>query len=187
MKDGRRAMSIFKQILFAIDWVNDKIGHVLSYCLFILFILIMSEVIMRYVFNRPTIWQGELAQYIFAAYAILSGGFIMRTGGHVNVDIIYSHFSEKTKAVCDLITSVLFFFFVGVLFLYGGSFALDSISYMETSQSAWDPPLWPIKCLIPIGALLLLLQGVVKFVNDLYILSGKEPPIKSETEEGEVI
>jgi len=180
-------MFIFKRILIAIDWVNDKIGHVLSYCLFILFILIMSEVFMRYVFNRPTIWQGELAQYIFGAYAILSGGFILRTGGHVNVDIIYSHFSEKTKAICDLITSVLFFFFTSMLFLYGGSFALESISYLETSQSAWDPPLWPVKCLIPIGALLLMLQGVVKFVQDLYIVLGKEPPIKPVSEEGEIV
>ena len=180
-------MFIFKGILVAIDWANDKIGHVLSYCLFILFILIMSEVIMRYIFNAPTIWQGELAQYIFAAYAILCGGFILRTGGHVNVDIIYSHFSEKTKAVCDLITSVLFFFFTGALFIYGGSFALESISYLETSQSAWDVPLWPVKCLIPIGALLLLLQGVAKFVQDIYIVLGKEPPIKPETKEGEIV
>jgi TRAP-type mannitol/chloroaromatic compound transport system permease small subunit len=178
-------MFIFKGILVAIDWINEKIGLVLSYILYFLFILILSEVIMRYVFNRPTIWQGELAQYLFAAYAILCGGFILRTGGHVNVDIIYSHFSEKTRAACDLITSVLFFFFTSMLALYGGFFAFESISYFETSQSPWDPPLWPVKCLIPIGALLLLLQGVVKFVQDLCIVLGKEPPVKPVSEEGE--
>lgn len=180
-------MFIFKGILIAIDWINEKIGLVLSYFLFILFILIMSEVIMRYIFNRPTIWQGELAQYVFGAYAILSGGFILRTNGHVNVDIIYDHFSEKTKAICDLITSVLFFFFTSMLFLYSGFFALESISYLETSQSAWDVPLWPVKCLMPIGALLLLLQGVVKFVQDLCTVLGIEPPVKPVSEEGEVV
>ena len=104
-------MSVFRGILVAIDRVNEKIGKILSYFLFLMFILLFSEVILRYFFNAPTVWQNELAQILFGVYAILSGGFIMRAGGHVNVDIVYSHFSEKTRVVLDIITSVLFFLF----------------------------------------------------------------------------
>ena len=181
-------MSVFKGILVAIDRVNEWIGNVLSYFLFFMFFLLLIEVIRRYFFNSPTVWQNELAQFFFGAYAILSGGFIMRTGGHVNVDIIYDHFSPKTQAWCNIITSVLFFLFVGMMVIYGWSLAWDSISRFEHSQSAWDPPIWPVKALLPIGAVLLLLQGVVKLVQDICFVMGKEPPVKPPIEhEGENI
>ena len=181
-------MSIFKWILVGIDRVNEWIGKILAYFLFLMFILLMVEVIRRYFFNSPTVWQNELAQYLFGAYAILSGGFILRAGAHVNVDIIFAHFSEKTQAWCNIITSTLFFLFIGMMLIYGGSFAWESISRWEHSQSAWNPPVWPIKATIPLGAILLLLQGVVKLVKDICLVMGKEPPVKPATaHEGENI
>ena len=95
----------------------------------------------------------------------------MRWGGHVNVDIIYSRFSLRTKAVVDIFTFSLFFLFCGMMFLYGGSLAWESLSILERSNSAWEVPLYPWKMMIPIGALLLLLQGIAKLIRDVLALS----------------
>ena len=62
--------------------------------LFAFFLLLLVEVIRRYVFNSPSVWGGELAQLLFGAYAILSGGVVLRENGHVNVDIIYANFTN---------------------------------------------------------------------------------------------
>jgi TRAP-type mannitol/chloroaromatic compound transport system permease small subunit len=157
-------------ILEFIDALNDWVGRVLSFGILLMFLLVLSEVIRRYFFNAPTVWGTELTQLTFGVYVILSGGHIMRWGGHVNVDILYSRFSSKVKTIIDIITFLLFFLFCGMMVLYGGSLAWESLSYWEHSNSAWGPPIYPFKLMIPIGALLLLLQGIAKLIRDILTL-----------------
>jgi TRAP-type mannitol/chloroaromatic compound transport system permease small subunit len=180
-------MSILKAFLKFIDTVNDKVGNLLSYFLFFFFVLLLVEVVLRYFFNSPTVWANELAQMLFGAYAILAGGYILRTGGHVNVDILYSRLSRKSRAALDIGTSFLFFLFCGMLLIYGGSLAWDSLSRFEHSQSAWNPPLYPAKLMIPLAALLLMLQGIAKFIRDILTLSNMDTDVPRETQKGETL
>jgi TRAP-type mannitol/chloroaromatic compound transport system permease small subunit len=157
-------------VLGVVDTINDWIGRVLSFGVLLMFLLVLSEVIRRYFFNAPTVWGNELTQFMFGAYVILSGGHILRWGGHVNVDIIFGRFSPRTQATIDICTFVLFFLFCGMMVFYGGSLAWESISIWEHSNSAWSPPLYPVKIMIPIGAFLLLLQGFAKLIRDILAL-----------------
>ncbi len=180
-------MSFLQAFLKFINAVNDRVGNLLSYFLFLFFALLFMEVILRYFFNSPTVWANELAQMFFGAYAILSGGYILRTGGHVNVDILYSRLSQKNKAALDIFTSLLFFLFCGMLLIYGGSLAWDSLSRFEHSQSAWNPPLYPAKLMIPLAALLLMLQGLAKLIRDVLILFNIDIDVPQETQKGETL
>jgi len=180
-------MSILKAFLKFIDAVNERVGNLLSYFLFFFFVLLLMEVVLRYFFNSPTVWANELAQMLFGAYAILAGGYILRTGGHVNVDILYSRLSRKQKAVLDIVTSSLFFLFCGMLLVYGGSLAWDSLARFEHSQSAWNPPLYPAKLMIPLAALLLMLQGLAKLIRDILILCNIDTGVTVETQKGETL
>jgi TRAP-type mannitol/chloroaromatic compound transport system permease small subunit len=135
-----------------------------------MFALLLMEVIRRYLLNAPTVWANELSQMLFGAYVVLSGGHIMASGGHVNVDILFSRLSRKTQAKLDIFTSLLFFMFCVMMAYYGGSLAWESLATFERSQSAWNPPIYPIKLTIPIGAGLLLLQGIAKLVRDILVV-----------------
>jgi TRAP-type mannitol/chloroaromatic compound transport system permease small subunit len=178
-------MSTLKALLNFIDAINDWVGKVLSYFLFAFFALLLMEVILRYFFNSPTVWGNELAQMFFGTYVVVGGGYILRTGGHVNVDIIYTRFSTKTKAALDIFTSILFFLFCGMLLVYGASLAWDSLSRFEHSQSAWNPPLYPVKLMIPFAAILLIIQGIAKLIRDFLILFDKDISPTPEPEKGE--
>lgn len=155
---------------------NDWLGRWVSLLLLVIFVLLLAEVAFRYFAGAPKVWTSELTQLLFGVYVVLSGGYIMAHGGHVNVDILYSLFSPRTRAVVDVFTSLLFFVFLGALLYFGSSLAWESISFWEHSQSAWDPPIWPVKLAIPVGAALLLLQGLVKLVRDVMVAVGIEPP-----------
>ena len=180
-------MTSLKTLMSIIDTVNDRVGNLLSYFLFFFFVLLLMEVILRYFFNSPTVWANELAQMLFGAYAILAGGYIMRIGGHVNVDILYSRLSRKSRAGLDIFTSLLFFLFCAMLLIYGGSLAWDSLSRFEHSQSAWNPPLYPAKLMIPLAAVLLLLQGLAKLIRDILILFNIDTDVTQESRKGETL
>ena len=178
---------MLKSILKNIDAINNTIGKILSYFLFLFFGLLLMEVFLRYFFNSPTVWANELSQMLFGAYAVIGGGYIFLTGGHVNVDIIYSRLGKKKRAALDIVSSVLFFLFCGMLLIYGGSLAWDSLSRFEHSQSAWNPPLYPAKLAIPLAAALLILQGLAKLIRNILILLDKDDAQTPEPQKGETL
>jgi TRAP-type mannitol/chloroaromatic compound transport system permease small subunit len=169
MEERVRKLTAF---LDFVDTLNDWVGKVLWFGIIIMTIVVLSEVIRRYFFNAPTVWGNELTQLVFAVYVVLSGGHILRWKGHVNVDILYNHFSTRNKAIIDTFTFILFLLFCGMMLVYGSSLAWESLSMLERSDSAWRPPLYPVKMMIPLGALLLLLQGIAKLIRDILTITG---------------
>lgn len=180
-------MKTLDAVLTFIDNLNDWVGRILAYGIFLMFILVLTEVIRRYFFNSPTVWGNELTQLIFGVYVILSGGHILARGGHVNVDIFYARLSPKGRAIADIITFTIFFLFCGILLYYSSSLAWESLTTLEHSQSAWNPPLYPFKLMIPVAALLLLLQGTAKLIRDIRVLVSSEPSQTVESAERETL
>lgn len=174
-------------ILNLVDTINDWVGKVLSFGVLFMFVMVLIEVIRRYFFNSPTVWGNELTQLIFGVYVVLCGGYILRWGGHVNVDIFYSRFSAKNKAITDIITFALFLLFCGMMLVYGGSLAWESLARFEHSRSAWNPPLYPVKLMIPLGAFLLLLQGIAKLLRDIEAVITGGKITKRETRKTETL
>ncbi|WP_290652004.1 TRAP transporter small permease subunit [Aquisalimonas sp.] len=175
-------MTALRMLLRGVTYANEWVGRtLLAYLVLVMFALLFLEVNMRYVLGAPTVWTGELTQMLFGAYAILAGAYIMTQGAHANVDIFYARFPRRVRAAVDIFTSFLFFAFVLVLLTEGYSMAEDSVSRWESSRSAWDAPVWPVKVAIPVGAGLLLLQGIVKLIQDILILlnlEGAEPVVR---------
>jgi TRAP-type mannitol/chloroaromatic compound transport system permease small subunit len=184
---GGNEMTMLNAILDVIDEINKWVGKVLSFGVLFMFLMVLIEVIRRYFFNSPTVWGNELTQMIFGAYVVLCGGYILQLGGHVNVDILYSRFSTRGKAITDIITFSLFLMFCGMMLIYGGSLAWESLSRFEHSQSAWNPPLYPVKLMIPLGAFLLLLQGIAKLIRDISNLVTGRPLPTHQTGERETL
>lgn len=160
------------QVARAITRLNRFIGRWACLAVLVLFALLLADVVLRYLVGQPAVWTAELATLIFGVYAIIGGGFLLAERGHVNVDILYGSFPPRRKALIDILTWPLFVLFVGVLLWQGYDLAMESISDMERSNSVWKPYLWPTKSLIPVAALLLLLQGVVRLWADIRILLG---------------
>jgi TRAP-type mannitol/chloroaromatic compound transport system permease small subunit len=156
--------------------LNEWIGKIIKFLLAPMIAIVCYDIVARYFFNRPTEWAMELTTHILVIYSILTGGFVMARGGHVNVEILYDRFSLRTKAVLSCITSIFFFSFVGIILWYGWWMAVSSYHYRETSGALMDWPIYPTKFVVPIGSFLLLLQGVVKFIQDLETAITGRPP-----------
>ena len=107
---------------------------------------------------------------------MIVAGYTLLHKAHVSIDIVYEKFSQRTKAILDVITySVFFFPFLLVVLYEGIKYAANSWKIAETSWSAFAPPLYPIKTVIPITAALLLIQGASIFIRRIHmVIKGKE-------------
>ena len=159
-------MHKIERFLSFIDSINEWGGRIFCFLIIPIIGIVMLEVMLRYVFNAPTIWAHETSTMIFGAHFALGGAYTLLHRGHVNVDILYGRFPPRGQAIIDLITSTLFFLFCGLMLWKGAEFAWASILGRETSYTVWGPPLYPLKAVIPIAAFLLLLQGLAKFIRD---------------------
>lgn len=157
----------------AVTVANAAIGRFASYFILVLFLLLLGDVVMRYVQQSPISWSAQLSKLIFGVYAIIGGGYVLARREHVNVDLYYGSLSRRRQAAVDIATSFLFFLFLGVLLSESWSMAADSIARWEVSyETTWRPPIWPSKALIVVATALLLLQGIVKLAADVMIVLG---------------
>ena len=148
-----------------------RVGQYVAWWAIIAVFAYYYEVIARFVFNSPTNWVHESMFLMFGMQYILSGAYAYRDDQHVRVDVIYTKFSTRGKAIADIITSVFFFIFAITLFWTSARFAMDAVSVGETSFTEWGIQYWPVKLTMPIGAGLLVLQGVSKLLKDIMIVT----------------
>ncbi len=163
-------MNLVGRVIHAIDWINEQSGKLVSFLAAFMMFTVVYEVLARYIFNRPTIWAMEVNQYLLCGYTALAGGYALLYGSHVNVDILHQRFGLRIRALLDILTSFLFLGFIFVLIWKTGAMAWEAWVYDEHSESLLAAPLFPAKVVIPLGGLLILLQGLAKFIRDLRIL-----------------
>ena len=151
-----------------ISRINIFIGEFVAYWSVIAVFVYYYEVMSRYVFNSPTNWAHEGMFLMFGMQYLLAGGYCLREDAHVRVDVLYMHLSERGKALMNIITSVFFFLFVLTLLITGWIFFHDSWSIREVSFTEWAIQYYPIKFALPLGAALILLQGISQLSIDIH-------------------
>ena len=166
---------MLRRILGWIDNLTEKTGHIFSILIYGVIGVLVFEIAARYFFNQPTIWAHETSTFLYGAYFLLGGAFCLHREGMINVDIVYRHLSPRRQAVLNMFTFLFLFVMCGVLIWWGGQEAIYSWSVWERTNSTWEPPLYPLKTIVPLAAFLLLLQGVARFIRDASIaLTGKD-------------
>ncbi len=179
-------MAFLRVIAETISALNNFIGKALRYLIIPMMVLICLEVFMRYLVHRPTSWATETSGMLFGVYVLMGGAYGIIHRSHVNVDILHSRFSPRARAAIDIVTYSLFYIFCGVLLLKGIEYAQESVLLNERSNSVWAPYVWPAKLFIPIGAFLILLQGLVKTTDDMVLLLTGKPLLKKVEEESDL-
>ena len=154
-----------------IDKMNEWTGKLFAWLVVFLAIGLMYEVIARYAFNAPTVWSYDITYMLYGAHFMMGAGYCLYVKGHVRVDVFYRLFSPRWQAIADcFFYLILFFPAITVLFIYGIEYAAFAWQMQEASYAgAWRPPIYPIKTVLPLAALLLLLQGVAEFIRTLGI------------------
>lgn len=165
MKDTR---DILKSVVHTISQTNQIIAYGLAGILVFFGGIMLFEAISRHFFNNPTSWAFEFSKMSFGFYMIWAGAYAMLRGEHVSMDIFYSRWTPRAKAVMDSVTFCFFLLFVSMLLYLVAVDAVNSISFRETSNSTLAQPLYHWRASLAIGILLLLFQGLAEFIKNLW-------------------
>jgi TRAP-type mannitol/chloroaromatic compound transport system permease small subunit len=160
------------RLIYAIDQLSKTVGHAFAWCIVILTLGTCFEVMMRYLFNDPTSWAFDLSYMMYGAVFYMAGAYTLSRGGHVRADMFYRKWPERTQATVELVL-YLTFFFPGILALVvaGSDYGIESMRIREVSvNSPAGMPIWPLKMMICVGALLIAIQGFAEVLRCIVCL-----------------
>jgi TRAP-type mannitol/chloroaromatic compound transport system permease small subunit len=155
-----------------VDRMNYFVGRATMYMIYLMIAVLFYSSVSK-TFFHPALWTLEFAQFLMVAYFLLGGAYSIQLKGHVRMDLLYSHVSERKQHKWDTFTSLFMIAYL-VMLLYGSLSSLTyAFEYGERSYSSWRPYMWPVKTVMSIGIMLMLLQAVAQFFRDLAAARGK--------------
>jgi TRAP-type mannitol/chloroaromatic compound transport system permease small subunit len=172
------------------DNLSAWFGKAFAWLIIVMTFGMSYEVLVRYVFNKPTPWALDISFIMYGTLFMMGGAYTLSRGGHVRGDFLYRLWSNRTQAKVDL-TLYILFFFPGILALVftGWKYASRSWGYAEVSvNSPAGIPIYQFKTVIVAAGILLLIQGLAQvFRCIICIREGQWPPIASDVEETETL
>jgi len=164
-------IGIIRSFIFITNRVSEWSEKAISWMVITMTVVLIYEVIARYIFGSPTSWAHEASTMLYGSFCILAGAYTQRFKAHVRSDAIHRLFPGRIRLALDCFTELLTIAFLLIFFKISINFAATSWSVLEYSNlSTWHPPLYPFKTMLPLAVLLLLLQQVASFLDDLMVL-----------------
>lgn len=141
----------------------SRIGAVLAeICLLLLLALVFHEVIARYVLNKPTLYSVEISEYLLIFVAFMAAGWVLQEDKHVRMQVLVNLMPGKVRYGFALFTSAIVLCYCAILVWQGTKASVMAFKGGYHSSSLLDVPLCIPYAIIPIGALILGLQMVVR-------------------------
>lgn len=169
-------MGLIRVFCRSIDALNRVIGKTFGWLVLVAVLVSAGNALSRYLFDQSSNAWLELQWYLFSAVFLLCAGYTHLRNEHIRIDIIAGLFSRRTQTWIDIVGGLLFLLPMTIII---GWLSLpmveDSIIRREVSQDAGGLLRWPVKILLPIGFLLLTLQGISEILKRVLFLAGAGP------------
>ncbi len=139
--------------------------RILGYCaglgagiVFFMMLGIVADVTLRHFWNLPIPWMLEVTEYGVLWITFLVAAWLLRSEGHVKMDLVVNRLKLRTQSLVNIITSVFGTIAVLVVTWYAAVVTWDHIKWGTTEWSYLEPLIAPIQVIIPIGSFLLFIQ-----------------------------
>ena len=134
-----------------------------------LIIIIVSNVLLRYVFKSNSIKLEELQWHLYGVIVLIGLSYAQLEGAHSRIDLFHHNFSNPTKIIIEIVGHIVLLFpFLTVLFLHSLELTTDAYVHLQGSEAPSGLPYrWIIKSFIPSSLILLFLASVSRVLQDL--------------------
>lgn len=133
-------------------WTNKALVAAL---LFVMTVLVFTNVVLRYLFGASIGWVEELSRYLMIWLAWLAIGLAARAGAHIALDLLENALPDRpAKALRAMIFAIVAIFF-GALIVVGTQYALFAWS---SSTPMLRLPFGLVYLAVPVGSALTLIH-----------------------------
>jgi TRAP-type mannitol/chloroaromatic compound transport system permease small subunit len=160
------------QLSRIIDGFILSVGNAISWLNVVLVLVILAQVVLRYVFGLGQIFLEEAQWHLYAVLVMFGIAYGVVDNTHIRMDLIYSTRSERTKEWIELFGQVFFVMpFALILFLKGVDLVESAWRVNEGSPSPGGLPWrWAIRAVLPASMLLYLFASISRSIRSiLYI------------------
>lgn len=166
-------MTMLLRLSAMIDALNANIGRFACGLVLVACLICAGNAVMRYGFNISSNAWLEIQWYLFGGMVMLGAAHTLRTNQHVRVDVLYSRYGERTRLWVDLLGGLLFLLPVVIIIGWlSWPMFLNAYAIGETSGNAGGLLRWPVKLLVPLGFMLVALQGISEIIKRAAALAG---------------
>lgn len=137
--------------------------------------IVTFDVVLRYFFNDPTVWAGEVASFLTISVVFLGLGQNMWCGDHIRIDVFTNLLPVRVRFSLDVVAHAIAIVFAAAL-LAGCWLRFDNFWVRQTvSDSPIMVPLWIPMVPVLAGAAVFCLAAVAGFVMRFHALVGGAP------------
>ena len=149
------------------DRVSLFLGRVTMLLIVLLVSVMFYEVVLRYVFERPTLWANELSLWLAGFVFLLAGLYAMQQRNHIRIFLLYDVLPRPAQRLCDTVSTLLIVLFAVAIVWGGWTEAYDKFLRWETFGTAFDPPIpATLKPMVLLVICLVALQAVLNLIAD---------------------
>jgi len=176
-RSGRRSSRpLWERPVRIIEGFNRVLYWVSAVGILVSSLILTYEVLMRYVFRIPTIWEIESAIYLGVMATFLGSAYGLKDGAHISIDIVTRAFSPGARRRLEAATSLMALVFTGLVAYQGWCLFLEALRKGWRSESLWGPPLAVPYFFLPLGMTMLSLQLIIQILG----VGGKNPEGEGE-------
>ncbi|MBK6867323.1 MAG: TRAP transporter small permease subunit [Burkholderiales bacterium] len=160
----------------AIDWLNAQVGKYVIWFIFAATVISALNAVVRKAFNYSSNGFLEVQWYLYAWSFLVAAGFTLLHREHVRIDVLNSRLPKKVQVWIDIIGFALFLTPLCLLVLYLGiPMLVSKFASGEMSPNPGGLIRWPVWLALPIGFVLLMLQGWSELIKRIAFLRGQGP------------
>jgi TRAP-type mannitol/chloroaromatic compound transport system permease small subunit len=160
----------------AVDAMNERIGKVIYWLVLAAVLISAANAIVRKAFNTSSNAFLEIQWYLFSAIFLFCAGYTLLKNQHVRIDVIAGRLSKRAQAWIDIMGTLLFLMPMAiVIMVLSWPVFIQALQRSEVSTNAGGLIIWPARLMVPIGFLLLILQGWSELIKRVAFLKGLIP------------
>ncbi|BAL23347.1 TRAP transporter small permease subunit [Azoarcus sp. KH32C] len=169
-------MSSLIKLSNLIDALNERIGRSAIWLVLIAVLISAINAVVRKAFNVSSNAFLEIQWYLFSGVFLLGAAYTLRHNEHVRIDVLSGRFSKRTQHKIEIFGTLFFLLpLCGMMVWLSVPWFMRSFASGEVSANAGGLTLWPAKLLVPVGFILLGLQGLSELIKRIAVLQGLIP------------
>lgn len=150
-----------------IDYITWGFSRVAMWAPAFVVAIMFYEVVMRYLFVKPTLWVNEMSLWVAGGIYLTAGLYALQQRSHIRIFIIYDIVPRWLQRVFDVLSVACLVIFVFAVIWGGFGEAYAKLMRWETFGTAFDPPIpATIKPLILVTLFFLALQAISNLIHD---------------------